>query len=266
MAPADEFRLADMARLVCVLIPPGGLALVMIEAYFDESYSDAGPPVMVVAGYLVDRENLLAFNAEWAAMLTKYELPYFRMSALAHGNEPFDKLCLDQRIEVGKEAIAIINRRMKYGVSNSADINAFTAMIDDERVGEVYTFCARNMFHAVEEWADENDFQGQIAYFFEAGHKHQRQASFIMDQVARVPGMSEKFRYAGHSFVPKERLYGLQAADLFAWHLYTDHRHQAEVRPRRRDFDALLTAPLHWTCHWDADALTGIRALTQRDA
>lgn len=60
-----------------------------VEAYFDESGSHANSPVLCVAGYIIERDARIKLDAEWATVLQHFNLPFFRMSACAHGTEPF---------------------------------------------------------------------------------------------------------------------------------------------------------------------------------
>jgi hypothetical protein len=51
----------------------------------------------------------------------QFDLPFFRMSACAHGIKPFDKLTKDQRVEIEKQMIVIINRWMARGLATTVD-------------------------------------------------------------------------------------------------------------------------------------------------
>jgi len=57
----------------------------------------------------------------------------------------------------------------------------------------------------------------EVLYVFERGHKFQSEANDILSAMARDPRAQKEFRYRQHIFEEKEREYGLQAADLFAW-------------------------------------------------
>src|SRR5260370_16083601 len=87
----------------------------MLEAHFDESGSHAGSPALCVAGYLFKKEDAKALDLKWKGVLDHFNLPYFRMSACAHGNYPFDKLCREQRIEVETLMIELIREHMLFG-------------------------------------------------------------------------------------------------------------------------------------------------------
>ena len=88
------------------------------------------------------------------------------------------------------------------------------------------------------------DFQGKVAYFFEAGSPFQSQANRMMQEVFVLPEEREAFRYAGHKFVDKAKVRPVQTADVLAWHVVTDRRREQKGQGRRADFEALLKC---WT-------------------
>ena len=62
--------------------------MALMEAYFDESGTHEGSPFVCVAGYLFEKGNAAALNADWRAMLKGNDLPFFRMSDCAHTIRP----------------------------------------------------------------------------------------------------------------------------------------------------------------------------------
>jgi hypothetical protein len=68
--------------------------------------------------------------------------------------------------------------------------------------GSSYSWCCWTALNAIGQWIGRNGFDGEVAYFFEAGHKHADEANKIMDRIVRIPSLRRLFRYGGHSFVP----------------------------------------------------------------
>ena len=93
--------------------------MALMHAYFDESYSPDGERFFSVAGYLFGADSARALDAKWADSLQRFNLPYFRMSACAHGNDPFDLLTREERIAVETEMIRHITEHAKVGVCTS---------------------------------------------------------------------------------------------------------------------------------------------------
>src|SRR5690349_3270968 len=66
-------------------------ALMVLQAYFDDSGSSAGEPVYVLAGCLAGAERWAAFSTEWAQKLSDHGLPHFKMSEAQALKGPFSR-------------------------------------------------------------------------------------------------------------------------------------------------------------------------------
>jgi hypothetical protein len=138
--PADG---AVFESLIGALLPVGGSIMALVEAHFDESTGERGGGVLCIAGYLLTDRMARHLTREWCAVLQQYDLPYFRMSACAHGNKPFDRLSPDQRIAVENAMIAVTKRRTILGMAVSVDLDEYEQfMPKHELIGSAYTFCA----------------------------------------------------------------------------------------------------------------------------
>ncbi len=233
----------NLARLLDIVLPSGGYVVQMVEAYFDESGGDKGSPVLCVAGYIIEKDACVKLDSEWADVLNNFNLPFFRMSACAHGIEPFDKLTMPERIEVEKQCIAIIRRNISYGIAVTVEPKVFDAVMPkSEEIGSAYSYCAHTCLTAVKSWAKETNYSGKIAYFFESGHGSQSEANRIMNRIFNMPELKESHRYASHTFADKKEVRALQAADLIAWQWFTDHkrRMQRPLSSPRKDCAALM--------------------------
>jgi hypothetical protein len=248
-----------LARLLNVVLPAGGNVVLLHEAYFDESGTHENSPVLCVGGYIIEKEACERLDDSWLQMLNKFNLPFFRMSACAQGVDPFDKLPMPQRIKAETEAIAIIRREITLGIAVTVDPKIYEEIIPKiPELGDAYSFCAHTCLTAVKSWARESNYKGDIAYFFESGHKSQSEANQIMQNIFKIPELRQQHRYLSHSFVDKEKVRPVQAADMIAWHWQKDHKRRDEgVRPDpRKDTRALLAEdptgkPTYRTMHWN---------------
>jgi hypothetical protein len=228
-------------RMLEVMLPHGGGAMIQVEAYFDESGSHSGAPVLCVAGYLFQVNRARRLTRSWRAALDEKGLPYFRMSECAHGNGPFASLTKPERIQLAARMIEIIKRDTIQGIAVTVNEAEFREhMLQHALVGSSYSFAAHVILAGVASWIGANPTTGSVAYFFEAGHLSQPEANAIMTLLFRSPRAKASHRYAGHAFVEKETTPAVQAADLLAWQWYTDRRHHLEGRPRRKDCAILL--------------------------
>lgn len=231
-----------LERLLDILLPLGGYTLQLIEAYFDESGSGINSPILCVAGYVFEKDAAIMLDEEWAEVLHKYHLPYFRMSSCAHGTEPFVELKKNgETVQVEKEMIKIIKERASCGIAVTVEPSLYDRIIPQSPnfVREAYTFCLHNCVVGVTEWLEQIKYNGKIAYFFESGHKSQGEANKYMNDLFKIPELKERHRYGSHTFADKKEIKPLQAADLLAWQSFTDYKRLINKKSSRKDFIAL---------------------------
>ena len=253
----------DTARLLQVLLPDGGYAVQMVEAYFDESGSNRGSAVLCVAGYIYEKEKCAALDEEWLKVLVANNLPYFRMSSCAHGTAPFELLDKDCRVEIEKTLIGLIKTFASYGCAVSVEPSKYIHIMPiDSRVGGSYSFCVNTCLQAVASWADESNYHGDIAYFFESGHRSQSEANGIMDRIFQIPEMRKRYRYSSHTFADKRKVMALQSSDLLAWQWHTDQKRRMRGSTISRlrlpsPYERATAAALRFTFRRGADAYVG---------
>jgi hypothetical protein len=261
--PRERLVASDvLADLLRVLLPGGGYAMIEAQAYFDESGSHDGAPILCVAGYIFKKSEAIKLGHEWRKVLRWKKLPYFHMVECAHGNGPFANLTKDERVAVQTKLIDAIKRYAIQGVAitvDPAEYATFSKRLPFKRglYDNAYAFCAQVIMAGVSVFIERNPLIGRMAYFFEAGHSSAPQADEIMRTMLAQPAVKHQFRYAAHAFVEKQDAPQIQAADLLAWQWYTDRRHAAEGRPRRKDCASLLELH-HNAVHIDSKELDRI--------
>jgi len=229
-----------------------------VHAFFDESGSHKGAPVLCVAGYAFEKRAARMLARDWNGILTRFRLPFFHMVDCAHGNEDFSTLTKKQRIEVATAVIGIVKKYAAHGFAVSVDTQAFGDVMPSwGPTQSPYAFCARCVIDEMGRWFFKVGFRGKSAYFFEAGHESRSEAEKIITAVLTNPLWKVSdvhYGYSPHSFISKRDSAAVQAADLLAWQWTTDIRHRLNGRPRRKDFESLLQAPLRGT-HFDRERL-----------
>ncbi len=86
------------------------------HAYFDESGTHDGSPVLCVAGYVIPEERRQDFNTKWIETLESKGLTHFHMVDCAHGNGEFANLGMSERIEVQTKLIELIKGSSARGI------------------------------------------------------------------------------------------------------------------------------------------------------
>ena len=213
--------------------------MTVIHAFFDESHSGKNDPFFVVAGYVFKTSKLRQFEAKWKLLLAKYKLPFFRMAACAHGNPPFDKLTKAQRDGAARTAIALIKEYASVGIGVAT--NPQVQVLGNRTV---YPECVWMCLAGVKSWATDNAKLGSIGYYFESGHPDEKSAKEVMGIIFNDPALKADYRCVAYGFVGKEDSFPAQAADLLAWHMYTQAK-RPDGKSQRLDFQSLLEKP-HW--------------------
>jgi len=249
--------LADVLRLH--LPASGGCVVIEGRAYFDESGSHDGAPILCVAGYIFRKSEAIKLGHEWRKVLRWKKLPYFHMVECAHGNGVFANLTKAERVEVQTRLIESIKAHAVQGIAVTVDPVEYAAFPGRLRTkpglyDNAYAFCAQVIMTGVSVFIERNPRVGKMAYFFESGHASRPQADEIMRTMFAQPAIKQQFRYSLHGFVEKADAPQIQAADLLAWQWYTDRRHQLEGRPRRKDCASLLELQ-HTVVHIDSKEL-----------
>jgi hypothetical protein len=136
----------------------------------------------------------------------------------------------------------------------SVDLDAFHKIPTGGLFESPYTFACWQSFMGVRHWAQVNNYQGDIAYFFEAGHKHQAEASGVMDLLSREPSLKQQYRYESHAFVQKQKNAAIQCADILAWQWYTQTKKIEADLPMRKDLASLAEIP-HNAVHFNKEKI-----------
>jgi hypothetical protein len=236
------------------------LAAMMMKAYFDESGTHDGSPVMCVAGYLLSAEQAVHLDREWAEALAESGVSCFHMADCAHSVEDFIGMDPGMRKDLLVRLIGIIKRRVEIGIAVSISETDFGRIGAPEwKRGGPYSLAALQVLAAVVSWADTYSYKGRISYFFESGHKHQSHTNIAIEMLRMrdQEGGVNYLRYHSHTFAGKCDLRPLQAADLLAYEWQKELRRlnmPSKQKTMRRSLQSLLEKT-HITMHLTATDL-----------
>jgi hypothetical protein len=228
----------------------------MMEAYFDESGTHQGSPVICVAGYLLTAEQALRLDLEWAELMSDFGLTHFHAHDCARKINEFEGIDDKRRKDLLVRLVGIIKRRVNIGIVVSLSETNF-GQIDTPvhwDKGDPYILCVFQAIAAVSAWADKHSYEGKVSYFFEAGHRHEKLTSLAIQQFTSGSIGYNGLRYHSHTFAGKCDLRPLQAADLLAYEWYKELKRIHEPAPRRAMRGALasLLEKRHIYAHYDA--------------
>jgi hypothetical protein len=141
-----------------------------------------------------------------------------------------------------QRAISIINKCAAFGVVVSCDIREIEPLLPKWIDGfqGAYPVCCHMAMTALGDLVGEHE---EIAYIFESGHQHQKQAHRFMSRVLDTPELKRAYKHFTHTFADKRDVEQLQTADIFAWEWakYYDETHVKGKRKMRKSLVSLLT-------------------------
>lgn len=225
------------------MLPEGGCAVALAEVYIDESYDDQAPPILCIAGYIYKKRKAKEFSRDWANYLRRKGLPYFHMAEAAHTKSGIFKGRPELAREVEGELIKRTRKMTEIGLATTINEDDYAEFVGPrEGMHSAYATALLMFMTQVRRWVNRTGFDGQIAYFFEAGHAHQNDANAFMTWLFESERIAKKYNYAGHAFLPKATP-GLHPADLLAWQWRLETKRALDpnrTRDRRADLKALL--------------------------
>lgn len=203
--------------------------------------------MLALAGYVFEKSSCLQFDLEVKTLLDRYGLPYFHMVECAHNSDKFKHLSKDDCDKIARQMIALIRQYTLCGTAfainqgDYRDLFPEGSFLGDEPLSDAYTYGCHTCLAVIQNWLDKIGFDGEVGYFFEAGHASASKFAALMDRIFKAPHLRRIYRYAAHGFVPKTRR-PVQAADMLAWLHYIDVKnlHSPKPRPRRKDLTALI--------------------------
>jgi len=216
---------------------------VLIEAYMDESGTGSDDAVHCLAGYLVKPDQATAMSLEWQDVLDQHDLPFFHMTDCASYEvcEPYKSLGREKCIGLATNLIEIIKDYCFYGFAVCFSPK-FYAVYEDPtyKTTDPYGFSVAFVNGVIQSGIEKIKYPGNVAYFFEAGHAHQRFGREVLD---RLVGSNDKTNVSSYSFQKKQDAILLQAADILAWHCNTYIKRKMKGLPIRKDFQSMLQIP-----------------------
>jgi hypothetical protein len=197
----------------------------VIGGYFDESVRDDGTAPIVVGGFLFKPTQYKRFRERWHREVLRLpdrrRLKHFHMTDLCAGKGVYRGLAIDERSGVLRRAVNVICACAYGGLGVKFQQVEYEALAPPEWAtyrGSIYAqacgLCVQIASYQLKEWRCPSM---EVLYVFERGHKFQSEANDILMAYARHEATRKQLQYRNHLFEEKEKEFGLQAADLFAW-------------------------------------------------
>lgn len=218
----------------------------MFVAYFDESGTQRGSPVVAVAGFLAPEKQWARLQVEWAKVLQDEKLSYFHMTDWENRQGQFKGWDNDRRIAVYRRLIGIIQRRITIPVFSGVKTKDYAEVKIWERFHNMpkspYAFCSVMCMRLLVNWADAVGHQEPIAYIFESGAMNRGELMAGHSAIMRDEKNKRRYRLGSFTYADKRELSPLQAADILAYEAYKYLRNELEgkVRQQRKSLTSLF--------------------------
>ena len=189
----------------------------LYEMYSDESENGN---FITVAGFLFTKKHVRKLEKEWHPILKKYSLPYFHMIDCAHGNGAFESMRdnVDRRVKIQTRLFKILKKYKSAGFAVSFDKRLSHLLPSSSGIGieqiSPYSFCTYWIMANARNWIERNSPDAKIAYYYEAGHKDESEASKIMQSLYNDDWHRNHFKIASYSFVDKLYSAAIQTGDI----------------------------------------------------
>ena len=197
---------------------------VILKACCDETGTHVGAPITCMGGYVFDEDGEKSFTSEWVKVLQPLKargIEFFHANKCYQRKGEFSELDVEEKNNLFAAIIALTRRTAKFGMVSGIKDTVFTEVMQRNKfqtfTGSKYTVCALRSLTLIEQWADENKFDGKILYLFESGNEYSGEANAMMEIISKNQEMRKAFRYENHDFIKKSLLPPLQAADMFVW-------------------------------------------------
>jgi len=239
---------------------------VNLTAYFDASGANAGQTAFAVGGWISTVEKWTQFNFAWKEMLDLHNARVFHASELESRKGRYSTWSKEQKRAFQGDAYTLIERFAFTAVSSVVVKADFDHQFSFENykegaIGSYYNFCMIQCMGNVAAWANMQHYDGEIAYFFEAGDEGERRAHTGLAETLEDLEKKSKFRIGSYAFVPKENASPLQASDIWVYEIckYAENRAAGGVRGERYPFKFLWQPRFQkFNTYWDASNLSGL--------
>src|SRR5208282_2655323 len=210
----------------------------MFSAYFDESGTHAGSPVLAVAGYMGFADKWARFEEKWERVLKAYsvEVP-FHMTDFENRQQGFKHLEGRTRNQFFTQLVRIISEAALFGFGAAVSLADYEKLVKGpvkNSLGTPYTLCTQQCLLLVSRWMDEFLYEGQVAYFFEAGVLRASETAEVWQKIIKDDKERRRCKALSIRFASKRDLRPLQAADILAYETWKHLKNTLAGSPRQR--------------------------------
>jgi len=191
----------------------------IVTCYLDESGTDDPSPTAVVGGLLLNKSGFVAFDEEWASMLSSHSIPSpLHIKDFRRPDGRLADVSNEARKALFAEAVTIVNRYKRYSLAATITSELYRKYFDKEIrtqslsiYGACFVLCAI-MNHRL---AEQNKYDARIPFLMDAGNQYAEHV-----RVAHATMQTDEWKHmnvGSLTFENDRACNALQAADVIAW-------------------------------------------------
>jgi Protein of unknown function (DUF3800) len=191
--------------------------MMMLTAYFDESGTHSGSPILAVGGLLAPQDAWVQFAGKWSRALQKCGLAQFHMVEFENRRGAYKVLSETERTELITRLTDIIAETAVVGVAAALVKGDYATLQETENFtfGSEYSFCANECVRLFKDWMNAQGSQRRIVYVFEKGAEGVSGLRQSFEE--GLESDPDRYHLQGLHFFTKADHTQLQAADIFAY-------------------------------------------------
>lgn len=226
--------------------------LIVLDAYFDDSGTHDGSPVVSVAGYLGLPAKWVSFETEWKLAMSEFGLNHFGMADYSNRAKPYCYWTEEERYARLERLMKISNAYALGSVGIAVPTESFNRVMSEKakRIsGGPYGLAATACFLRVANLVKSLSSEAWVAYIFESGTRGAGEVLKVFQENERDESQKHELRLLSLRFENKRQFVPLQAADIVAYETYRQLPKQLGTDPRPPRFpilNQLLTIPKDW--------------------
>ena len=240
-------------------------SMAFLEAYFDESGTHKGSPIIFVAGALANKSSWMSIMRSWDRVLQKYSVPAFHATDLANFQGPYKGWTEDNRRPFISKLLGILEKEKLFYVGTGVECDLYHRIRADypSMRLEPYNFCCELCIGAIIVKADKKKNINPISVTFESGQKFNSLALARLRKELKVERLREHYGISSISVADKKVIRTLEIADLIVYELYKHESNRILKlnRPDRYPLKTLLENTNHRCGMMDEE---GIRIWLER--
>jgi hypothetical protein len=194
--------------------------IAMFRAFFDDSGTHDGAPVVIVGGVVGKDEQWDLFNDLWRSVIAKRSLPYFHTTKFKVAKDaPYSTLCDAEKTTLLDQLLLTLRARASLVVSSAISASSYDAVLTQEqklRYGDPFHLAAQLCWLGIKLWADKHEYNDPIPFVIEGGTKREKGLQVVFDKLLANPKMKALLRLDSLTLGTKEKFPALQAADIIA--------------------------------------------------